>query len=235
MITVELFSPQSVVFLGTGGSVATIPTQLQAAQMSVKQEMLSDSSDLLARRTDMNQNAYTFVLPHFAQQEVQVPLTNATVAQSVNLTGFRAGEVKSILLWLTPQTLVAGQALNWPNLGQITLTYNGEVFSRFDGESNQLWNLVSDEKASAVTSQVLTVAAPPTIAASTAYWTELPFSQVNVAWDRESKLVHGKPILNAVVNLTFNAPDATGTWLLHAVYNYNASLLCSRGSAEYIF
>jgi hypothetical protein len=86
VITVELFSPQSIVFLGTSGSVATIPTQLAAAQMSVKQEMLSDSSDLLARRVDMNQSAYTFVLPHFAQQEVQVPLV-AAVSQSVNLTG----------------------------------------------------------------------------------------------------------------------------------------------------
>jgi len=41
-------------------------------------------------------------------------------------------------------------------------------------------------------------------------------------------------ILNAVVNLTFNCPDAAA-YTLHAVYNYNASLLCSRGSAEYIF
>ena len=104
--------------------------------------------------------------------------------------------MKSILLWLTPTTGVgaaAGQALTWSNLRQVTLTYNGEVFSRFDGESNQLWNLVSDEKASAVTSQALAVADPPTIAASTAYWTELPFSQVNVPYDKESKLLHGKP------------------------------------------
>jgi hypothetical protein len=234
VITVELFSPQSVIFVGTTGNPANFPSQLAAGQMQVKQEMLTDSSDLLSRRVDMNQNAYTLPLLYFQQQEVQVPLV-ASVAQSVNLTGFRAGEVKSILLWLTPSTLVPGQALIWPNLSQVTLTYNGEVFSRFDGQSNQLWNLVSDEKSSSVTSQTLTVAQPPTAAASVAFWTELPFSQVNMGWDRESKLVHGKPILNAVVNLTFNAPDGTGNWLLHAVYNYNASLLCSRGSSEYIF
>jgi len=196
VLTIELFAPQSVIFVGTGGNATNFPAALAAALVQVKQEMLTDSSDLLARRVDMNTQAYTLPLMHFAQQEVQVPLASggaAPYAQSVNLTGFRAGEVKSILLWLTPATITPGQALVWPNLRQVVLTYNGEVFSRFDDESNQLWNLVSDEKASAVTSQVLTVAQPPTAAASTAYWTELPFSQVNVAWDRESKLVHGKP------------------------------------------
>jgi hypothetical protein len=237
VITVELISPQSIVLVGAGGSIANIPTQLAAGQMSVRQEMLSDSSDLLARRVDMNQNAYTFPLMYFPQQEVQVPLVSggaAPFAQSVNLTGFRAGEVKSILLWLTPTNIATNQALNWPNMSQVTLTYNGEVFSRYDGNSNQLWNLVSNEKSSSVTSSVLSTAGPPVATASVAFWTELPFAQVNVAYDKESKLVHGKPILNAVVNLTFNCPD-NAAYTLHAVYLYNASLLCSRGSAEYIF
>jgi hypothetical protein len=116
----------------------------------------------------------------------------------------------------------------------VVLTYNGEIFSRFDDQSNQLWNLISDEKSSSVTSAILTAAAPPTSAASVSFWTELPFAQVNMAYDKESKLLHGKPILNAVVNLTFDTPSASA-FTLHAVYNYNASLLCSRGSAEYIF
>jgi hypothetical protein len=116
----------------------------------------------------------------------------------------------------------------------VQLTYNGEVFARYDGTSNQLWSLIGDEKSASVTSSLLTSATPPTAAATVASWVELPFAQINVAYDKESKLVHGKPILNAVVNLTFNNPD-NGAYVLHAVYNYNASLLCSRGSAEYIF
>jgi hypothetical protein len=48
------------------------------------------------------------------------------------------------------------------------------------------------------------------------------------------KLLHGKPILNAVVNLEFITPT-NDAYTLHAMYLYNASLLCSRGSAEYIF
>jgi hypothetical protein len=56
-----------------------------------------------------------------------------------------------------------------------------------------------------------------------------------VPYDKEIKLVHGKPILNAIVNLTFDTPTADTDYTLHAVYLYNASLLCSRGSAEYVF
>jgi hypothetical protein len=52
---------------------------------------------------------------------------------------------------------------------------------------------------------------------------------------RESKLVHGKPILNAVVQISFRAPAANTAYTLRAMYLYNASLLCSRGSAEYVF
>jgi hypothetical protein len=238
VITVELFAPSAAVYVGTGGSLANVPAQLAAGQMQVKQEMLTDSSDLLARRVDMNENAYTFPLPYFQQQEVIVPCTAGSTTQSVNLTGFRAGEVRSILLWLTGGTAARtanGQPVNWSNLRNVVLTYNGEIFYRSDGESNQMWALTGDQKSASVQSGFFTVSATPAQTAQTVYWTEIPFAQINQAVERESNLMHGKPILNAVVNLQFDAPDGTNTYVLHAAYNYNASLLCSRGSAEYIF
>ena len=238
VITVELFAPSAAVYVGTGGSLANVPAQLAAGQMQVKQEMLTDSSDLLARRVDMNENAYTFPLPYFQQQEVIVPCTAGTVTQSVNLTGFRAGEVRSILLWLTGGTAARtanGQPVNWSNLRNVVLTYNGEIFYRSDGESNQMWALTGDQKSASVSSGFFTVSATPAQTAQVVYWTEIPFAQINQAVERESNLMHGKPILNAVVNLQFDAPDGANTYVLHAAYNYNASLLCSRGSAEYIF
>ena len=72
-----------------GGSLTTAPTALAAAQMQVKQEMLTDTSDTLARRVDMNTHAYTFPLMYFAQQETQVQVTSSgsSLTQSVNLTG----------------------------------------------------------------------------------------------------------------------------------------------------
>jgi hypothetical protein len=240
VITVELYSLASIM-TNQGGALSTAPTALASAQMQVKQEMLTDSSDQLARRVDMNSHAYTFPLPYFCQQETQVQVTSSasSLTQTVNLTGFRAGEVRSIVLWLTPGASGtpgsgAYAPLAWPLLNNVVLTYNGEIFARFDAGSGQLWNMLEDEKANVVNTSVQTVGS---VAVNTAqsYWTECKFAQVNVPYDKETKLVHGKPILNAVVNLQFDVPALSSTYVLHAMYLYNASLLCSRGSAEYIF
>lgn len=254
VVTIELYSANSVLISTVTPPVTTgllaAPAALASAQLQVKQEMLTDTSDLLARRVDMNSHAYTFPLMYFAQQETQVQVTstaNLTDILSVNLTGFRAGEVKSIVLWLTPaSTGPAGntvtntpgsggyQPLNWPLLNNVTLTYNGEIFSRFDSGSSQLWNLTTDEKA-AVYNNIATSVGTATQNGVVSYWTDCPFAQVCVPYDKEMKLIHGKPILNAVVNLQFSAPAVNTAYVLHAMYLYNASLLCSRGSAEYIF
>ena len=240
VVTVELYALNSIM-VNQGGALTTAPTALASAQLQVKQEMLTDSSDQLARRVDMNSHAYTFPLMYFAQQETQVQFTTGAnpAGQSVNLTGFRAGEVKAVLLWLTTSAgiVVGGGAFNpfvWPLMNNVILTYNGEQFSRFDAGSSPLWNLVENEKLSAVNTVAQTAGS---VASSNvvSYWTECPFAQVSKEWDRETKLVHGKPILNAVVNLQFDAPTANTAYTLHAMYVYNASLLCSRGSSEYIF
>jgi len=240
VVTVELYALNSIM-VNQGGALTTAPTTLADARFQVKQEMLTDSSDQLARRVDMNSHAYTFPLMYFAQQETQVQFTTGADPknQSVNLTGFRAGEVKSVILWLTPTAAlsVGGGAyapFTWSLMNNVILTYNGEQFARFDSGSSQLWNLSENEKLSAV--NIITQTAG-SVANTTglSYWTECPFAQVSKEWDRETKLIHGKPILNAVVNLQFDAPAASTAYTLHAMYIYNASLLCSRGSAEYIF
>jgi hypothetical protein len=241
VITIEMLAPSGAYVVQAGGSISTAPSVFATAQLQVKQEMLTDSSDLLARRVDMNSHAYTFPLPYFCQQETQIASPASAALQSVNLTGFRAGEVRDIVLWLTlnsEQVVGTGvyQGAKWYPIGNLTLTYNGEIFSRFDAGSGQLWNLVSDEKANVVNASFYTAAASPgTVVVGTSPWTICPFSQVNVPYDREVKLAHGKPILNAVVNLTFTNPEASGAYTLHAMYIYNASLLCSRGSSDYIF
>ena len=251
VVTIELFAPTAVFITQTGATAlpGTGPTQLQSAQLQVKQEMLTDTSDLLARRVDMNSHAYTFPLMYFAQQETQVQCQAGSqgVPQTVNLTGFRAGEVRSIQLWLTPNVVPIVNIANtpgsgsylpqvWPGLQHIQLTYNGEIFSRFDDGTNQLWSLVQDTKLAVVNVPGVPTAngAAGTFLPAVSYWADCPFAQVNMPYDKEMKLMHGKPILNAVVNLSFVLPD-TAAYTLHAQYIYNASLLCSRGSAEYIF
>lgn len=226
-----------------GNPLAASPTALASASLQAKQEMLTDTSDTLSRRVDMNSHALTTPLMYFCQQETQVAI-GAAGAQSVNLTGFRAGEVKQIVLWFTPTTVNGvGNAqtngsgnfnpLYWTQMSDVQITYNGEVFNRFDANSFQLWNIVEDQKVSAVSNYALYTSGAATAATQVSpVYTKCDFAQVSVPSDRDSVLIHGKPVLNAVVQLSFTAPAAG---ILHAMYLYNASLLCSRGSAEYIF
>jgi hypothetical protein len=243
VITVELYAlNQVIVNQGGTGILAAAPTALASASLQAKQEMLTDSSDQLARRVDMNSHAYTFPLPYFCQQETQVAIAGAGT-QSVNLTGFRAGEVKQIVLWYT-NTTAAGQSgatvpgsgnyqpLLWQQMSDVQLTYNGEIFNRFDAGSAQLWNVVEDQKSSVVNNMSVPNAGSAGSTATTMFYVKCDFAQVNSPSGRDSTLIHGKPILNAVVQFQFTAPAAG---VLHAMYLYNSSLLCSRGSAEYIF
>jgi hypothetical protein len=206
----------------------------------VKQEMMSDSADLLARRVDMNSHAYTFPLKYFPQQEVQINAGTGSVSASapvsVNLTGFRAGEVRNILLWLTSDGGNNGSHY-WAQLSNIQLTYNGEIYFKSSSGSSQLWNLICDTKEPA-TNVATQDGAGGWAKGYLSPYVDIPFAQVNIPYDKEVKLVHGKPILNAVVNLSFTTPELPAgatAWTVHAVYLYNASLLCSRGSSEYIF
>jgi hypothetical protein len=191
---------------------------------------------------DMNSHAMTFPLPYFAQQETQVAIAGAG-AQSVNLTGFRAGEVKQIVLWFTPTTVGGGgnaqtpgsgnyNPLLWTAMTDIQLQYNGEIFNRFDSGSFAIWNAVEDQKLSTVNNYTVFTSGGAGVAQATSVYVKCDFAQVSVPSERESVLVHGKPILNSIVTFNFTTAAAG---ILHAMYVYNASLLCSRGSAEYIF
>ena len=243
VITVELFALNAVMINQAGGNpAASAPASLLSASLQVKQEMLTDTSDTLARRVDMNSHAMTFPLPYFCQQETQVAIAG-TGQQNVNLTGFRAGEVKQIVLWFTPTT-VGGAAnaqtpgsgnynpLYWTAMSDIQLQYNGEVFNRFDSGSFAMWNAVEDQKLSTVNNYTVFTNGAAGVTQATSVYVKCDFSQVSVPSERESVLVHGKPILNSIVTFQFTTSVAG---ILHAMYIYNASLLCSRGSAEYIF
>jgi len=244
IITVQLNDPAALVSAGgiwvpgavvsSAAGVQTIPGPLAVARMQVKQEIMADSADLLARRVDMNSSAYCMPLKYFPQQMVSVNLANTASAQTVNLTGFRAGEVQRILMFLTKGSNTANNGnLYWEPITNIQLTYNGEVFYRADGNTNALWSLISDTKSAQINTTANTAGAWTPAYSST--WVDMPFAQVSVPYDKEIKLVHGKPILNAVVNLTLQTASAAADYVLNVVYLYNSSLLVSRGGSEYIF
>ena len=245
VVTIELNSIASVFGYITGQSTGA-PTALAAAEIQVNQEYLVDSADLLARREDMNVQAATVPLKYFAQQEVLVRGL-AAGSQSIVLTGFRAGEVRDILLWAEPVVASsvgsAGQ-LFWGDLSNVVLTYNGEIFFTSNGGVAQMWNLIEDKKLPGfdITNINPATGAPAASSDKVAKWVDVKFSQVDIPRDRMYDLISGKPILNAVVQLSCVLPSlptvagaAASSWTLHALYLYNASLLCSRGTTDYVF
>ena len=247
-VTVELYNPGTIWTNTTG---APLPAQCQAlslAQFQVQQVMFNNQGDALARRVDLATKAYAFPC-EFVQQETQLNLVNSLAPQSVVLTGFRSGEVKSIEVWLTDNsdTLSAG-----PTLGSSTgysptvlyapvscnMLYAGDIYARYDNGVGQLFNLINGNKASAfdsVSSEVVTGAILPSPKLS--QWLSLPFAQTLVDEDSHYILVHGKPITNGIVNLAnivvpYVSPSG---WTMHISYVYNTTLLFSQGTCDFVF
>lgn len=237
-ITVELNSVASV-YSQNGTGVA--PTTLADAQFQVQQVMLNNQSDALARRVDLAENAYAFPC-EFTQQVQRIPLQNTAASQSVVLTGFRSGEVKSIICWLTDSTDVetgASRTVNpfaWYQIPSITMTYAGDIYARYENSSSQLWNLINGNKTPIVDNIYLVYSAPTyneTPLAS--FWVELPFAQTFEGEGSMNTLIHGKPITNGIVNLQLTTPSASPNWILNVSYVYNSTLLFSSGTCDYVF
>lgn len=238
-ITVEL---NSVASIYTVQSSAVAPTSLASAEFQVQQVMLNNQSDALARRVDMAENAYAFPC-EFVQQIQRIPLANQATPQSVNLTGFRSGEVKSIVMWLTRTSDVGTGSTRivnpfiWYPFSDIQMTYAGDVYARYDGLSSQLWNLINGNKTPLVDTSVLSSGGGAVIN-ETPYssgWVELPFAQTFEGEGQTNVLIHGKPITNGIINLLLTTPSAQADWVLNVSYIYNSTLLFSQGTCDYVF
>jgi hypothetical protein len=234
-ITVELNSVASI-YSVNGSAVA--PTTLASAQFQVQQVMLNNQSDALARRVDMAENAYAFPC-EFTQQVQRIPLQNTANSQSVVLTGFRSGEVKSVQVWLTRGSDTSGATKNpfaWYPPLSIQSTYAGDIYARYDAGSWSLWNLINNNKTPLVDNIYLTFGGGAyTEGASVSYWVELPFAQTLEGEGSMNTLVHGKPITNGIVNLDIITPTAQSDWILNVSYVYNSTLLFSSGTCDYVF
>jgi hypothetical protein len=239
-ITVEL-NPIASIFSVTAGA-STPPSSLANATFQVQQVMLNNQSDALARRVDMAENAYSFPC-EFVQQVQRIPLGANFSSGSVVLTGFRSGEVKSLQMWLTRASDVGTGAarivnpFNWQQVGDVVLTYAGDIYARYDSGSSQLWNLINGNKVPIADNVVLSGGGGTTITAtpSVAYWVELPLAQTFEGEGQMNTLIHGKPITNGIINLQLSAPSTQSDWILNVSYVYNATLLFSQGTVDYVY
>lgn len=255
-VTVELFSLSQILSVAAGNAAATASAAaatMNSAQFQVQQVMFNNQGDALPRRVDLAVNAYAFPC-EFVQQVQRIPLSSASAAaQSVVLTGFRSGEVKSIQCWLTragdnPADAPVFNQINnpykWYLPDSIQMSYAGDIYARYDNQSSPLWNLINGNKAPSLDNVLMEDAGGGDIEVAPVpqwltQWVELPFAQTLVDEDAHKILSHGKPITNGIVNLLVSVPaeyaDATADWVLNVSYIYNATLLFSQGTCDYVF
>jgi len=241
VVTVELNPISSIFYTATTvtGAVGVAPTLLEDAYFQVRQVHADDMGRLM--RPMGNGAGYSFPLKSFYQNQIDVRLGNSAAPQSVVLTGFRAGSVRSIFFWIE-DTADAKNKYCWVLPRDVQLTYNGTVYQYYRGTASQIWDLLGTDVPSNYNGSRLIdgADAEPAVAGWVSVperinWVNMPFSQVYEQLSASHLMVTGKKIENAVVNLQLTTPEAKDTYVLKAVYSYNALLFMSAGSAEYLF
>jgi hypothetical protein len=253
VITAEL-NPPSAYWVAnrnpSGAQTGFVPSGLSTAYFRVEQLVMNDKSMSLGAMYDMSEKSYSMPVVFDQQEQVITGLTPTTDPQSVVLTGFRAGEVREIQIWLEDTTPAAvasastGVVQRFYAPDAIQCLYAGTIFADFQKGESRIWNLIDGTAPNVVDTLDLVqpgaVAGAITQVAAKSEWVSLPFAQ-RTGDDYEAEvLTHGKEITNGIVNLTVSLPDAgvvsgASKYRLHAVYVYNSALNFSRGTADYFF
>ncbi len=234
-----------------GGGDVVPPSLFDTAFFQIEQLSMKDRGMGLANRVDMNTHMYSMPLPTFDQQEVLINMPQvdgggiAVPNQPIVLTGFRAGEVKKLQVYLTPNTPQGGSldagvnALRWYAPDSVEVLYAGLKYAVYNNKSSAIWNLLDGTAPAAVDQSALSVVGGAWTSGSVlSRWAELPFGQPSGSDYEADILVHGKEITNGIVNMTVTPPQDVASalgWTLHVVYVYNCTVVFSRGTAELQF
>jgi hypothetical protein len=146
---------------------------------------------------------------------------NRTVAAGYTLAQQQSDKVNQ-LVWIPPSA--------------VTVLYAGTIFAQYNSGLSTFFNLIDGTKPPYVSSNQLSLSATPAPAPSSvsSAYVVLPFGQPSGDDFAAEVLTHGKPILNGLVNLQIQAPDAN-PYTLHVQYIYNSTLVFSKSSCEYRF
>lgn len=249
VVTCEL-NPQRD-WIGTSGASTGFPPGFDIGYFQVQQSMLDDQQDSLARRVDMNSHFYALALPSFDQQKVVIPVTvkNSSL-QPYTLTGFRNGSLRNIQLWLTADVdnpiggVGAKNPFQWWLPDQVTVIYAGTIYANYLNGSSALWNLLNGRQQPSANNIYQEPLNDDYVAVnSLTSWVELPFAQPHVQESTTNVLVHGIEVRNGIINLQLSLPAvatslpkyANANWSINVIYVYNASLMFSKSTCDYVF
>ena len=244
-------NPSSQFWINNGlANTQPAPQAFDVAFFQVQQLTMVDRGMAISNHVDLN--THELLMPvTFMQQELQVAIpkdSNTAAGFAATLTGFRSGQVKAIQCWLALNRTVAGgyslaqqqsdlaNQLVWYAPASITVLYAGTIYAQYNTGTSLIWNLLDGTKPPSVSTNLLSLSATPPPAATSvgSSYVMLPFGST-CGNDYEAEvLTHGKPILNGLVNLQIQAPDAN-PYTLHVQYIYNSTLVFSKSSAEFRF
>lgn len=248
VITIEL-NPLQSLFSSNDGDVSLAPTEFAQIYFQIKQVNAVDRAQLMKMGEG---KAYSLPLKAFYQQEVvnrvgsRIGVTAGATPYNIQLTGFRNGEVRSIVFWLTKDsdtdpvitvgTPFAKNFTNYTLPSDVQLQYNGSVYYRARGFASQMFSLLQSDIPNTLDCTVLSTAGSSNIVQTPrlANWTDIQFSQVYEKLSGASMYVAGLPIRSSVVSLDFSLPDSDA-YTVHVVYVYNSIMMLSNGSAEFVF
>ena len=236
-ITCSLKAPSA--FWINNGVVAAVapPLAFDTAQFQVEQLCMVDRGMAISNHVDLN--THELLMPvQFDQQELQiaVPAGSATTPAQLVATGFRAGQVKSIQMWLTKNSDTANPLFYYAPT-EVTVLYSGTIYSQYRNGSSVIWNLLDGTKPPAVSQSRLSITPVTGVFTSepeVSQYVMLPFGNPTGDDYEAEVLTHGKPILNGLVNLIVTAPT-DDAYTAHVAYVYNSTLVFSKSSAEFRF
>jgi hypothetical protein len=239
-ITVELNPVSSVVALNASATLpASYSTGLSAGTFQVQQLLMASRDDSLAVRENLATHQYVMPVEFVQQEQVITNIASGTASQTITATGFRSGSVKSIEMWLTrngDSSATVKNPLKTYIPQNIQVTYAGDVYARFDNGISQLWNLINSKTSPYVNGLTTTYSSGYVNTAEQYGWATLPFAQTyDVADTSDYVLVEGLQVTNGIVTISFTAPSSQTDWVLHLSYIYNASIVFSQSSAEFVF
>jgi hypothetical protein len=226
------------------GAVAGAGSSLESAYFQFQQIMAMDRGDLMKISSDRAQ-MYSLPCKGFYTQQLNVPLaTGAGNAGTfdINLVGFQAGQLKSIICWMTDNadTNPAAGAPFVKNFSaydlprNLVLTLNGQVIHDFKGTSSTMWGVLNSDVPPQVEASALALAGG--VVTSTpvvSHWVVFPMGQQ--VETNPHLFVNGRYVSNNILTLRLTVPDATKSYTLRTMYCYNTVLGISAGDAQFLF
>jgi hypothetical protein len=189
----------------------------------------------------MTSNSLSYPV-EFIQQQMTIPLNTTAASQTVSISGFRSGEVKALKMWITSSADTIATAQNpllWYRPSNVTVTYAGDQYARYEADSGALWNLVNGKLVPEVAGNTLSWSGAAYVSSPVSYgWLSLPFAQPYAPETYHSMYLGGKEVLNGVIQVDLTVPPtASGKagLVLNVSAIYNSVLVFGSGTCDYAF